>query len=260
MYSAKKRFKNTFYQNLERQPSNADRRTNNADRSIFPSLFLQLPSLFTMSSSSTSSISTKSTNTNIVDDNDNHEPPQEIDVGSVRSVRSSSARFVWPKIKLTDIVVNGKTIPGYRFLQDNNEIDRIFVNVVSEVEPYAGKHGEKKGLWEEVEKECKKKNASLFRDFDSRNGVDRLKAYKSFVSKYRKADKENTGCDNQQPPTKLLKKIENLVDKMKGLENEKDAKKNDNNKKKRIRKSRRVCAWLRLDATPLQKERKSLLL
>jgi hypothetical protein len=199
-----------------------------------------------MSSSSTSSISTKSTISNLADENHatNDEPPQEIE--EAESVRSSSAaRFVWPKIKLGQIVVNGKTIDGYQFLQDDNQVDRIFVDVVSEVEPYAGKHGEKKGLWDEVEKECKKKKPFLFRDFDGRNGNDRLKAYKSFVAKFRKADKENTGCDNQQPPTKLLKKIENLVDKMKGIEEEKETtKKNNNNKKKdkEVAKSVRMAA------------------
>jgi hypothetical protein len=210
-----------------------------------------------MSSSSTSSISTKSTISNLADENHatNDEPPQEIEAESVRS--SSAARFVWPKIKLGQIVVNGKTIDGYRFLQDDNQVDRIFVDVVSEVEPYAGKHGEKKGLWDEVEKECKKKKPFLFRDFDGPNGNDRLKAYKSFVAKFRKADKENTGCDNQQPPTKLLKKIENLVDKMKGIEEEKETTKKITTTRKRTKKLQRVCAWLRSDAKLLPKERRS---
>jgi hypothetical protein len=56
MYSANKRFKNTFYQNAKRQPSNANRRPNIEDDSFFPSFSNNLPSLSTMSSYSTSAI------------------------------------------------------------------------------------------------------------------------------------------------------------------------------------------------------------
>jgi hypothetical protein len=191
---------------------------------------------------STSSISSKSTLSINADEKHPNGPPEEIEVSSVHS---SSARFVWPKIKCTNIQVNGETIPGYRFIQDDNKVDRIFVDVVLEVEPFAAKHGEKEGLWTDVEQECKDRGAGLFHGFKGRNGRDRLKAYQKFVSKFRTADKKNTGCDNQQPPTKLLKKIESLVDKLKGFTDEREvAKKNNNTKKKdkEVAKSVRMAA------------------
>jgi hypothetical protein len=83
---------------------------------------------------SASSVSSKSLLSNNADDKEPNEPPKEIEVNSAHS---SSAHFVWPKIKCTNIIINGETIPGYRFIQDDNQVDRIFVDVVHEVEPFA---------------------------------------------------------------------------------------------------------------------------
>jgi hypothetical protein len=116
------------------------------------------------------------------------------------------------------------------------------MDVVLEVEPFVAKHGEKEGLWKEVEKECKKWGVLLSRGFKGHNGKDRLNAYKKFVSKLRTAAKKDTGCDNQQAPMKLLKRIESLVDKMKGFTDEKEvAKKNNNTKKKDKEVAKSVC-------------------
>jgi hypothetical protein len=99
-----------------RRPSNANRCMIVEDRTTFPPFF-HLPSLPTTMSLSTSSISSKSTLSNNADDK--HPNEKEI---KVNSVHSSSARFVWPKIKRTDIVIQGESIPGYRFIQDDNQV------------------------------------------------------------------------------------------------------------------------------------------
>lgn len=133
-----------------------------------------------------SSISSKSTSTQFAKRNQSEEQelPEEVEV-----IEDSkpSARFTWPKVTKTKINVNGEIIPGYRFLQDTNKVDRIFVDVMHEIEPFLGKHGEKQDLWLQVENECKKQNPSLFREeFSYRNARDRLKAYESFVKRYAK--------------------------------------------------------------------------
>jgi hypothetical protein len=48
-----------------------------------------------------------------------------------------------------------------------------------EIEPFLGKHGEIANLWEQVASECKKRNPTLFREFNSRNAKFRLEAYKN---------------------------------------------------------------------------------
>jgi hypothetical protein len=114
-----------------------------------------------------------------------------------------------------------------------------------EVEPFLGKHGEKTELWQEVENECKKRDPTLFAEFEYRNGQDRLKAYSKFVISLRAAAKRDSGNDNQQPPTDLLSLIESLHDKFKAFEDEKKKKKNKNDIKK---KDKEVANSVRLAA------------
>jgi hypothetical protein len=188
--------------------------------------------------------SPSSDSTQYAETNQQLEDPPEEDIELIDDAKPA-ARFLWPKMNKTKIIVNGETIPGYRFLQDTNKVDRIFVNVMHEIEPFLGKHGEKQDLWDQVAAECKKRSQTLFRDFDSRNAKFRLEAYQKFVSSFRTNDKKDTGCDNQQPPTDLLLLIENLVDKKNSFDSGRKEKKNQNDNKK---KDKEVAASVRMAA------------
>jgi hypothetical protein len=152
---------------------------------------------FTMSS--TASISTKSTSTKIADSQDIIDAPAPEVVKVVNG--DALSHFNWPKIKRTTIYVNGELKPGYRFIQDDNKVDWTYVDVMHEFEPFAAKHGEKEGLWKNVEEECKKRNSSsLFHDFTPRNGKDRLKQYQSFISKFCNADRKDSDATINNHP------------------------------------------------------------
>jgi hypothetical protein len=169
-------------------------------------------------------------------------PPEEsINGGDAKP----ASRFLWPKMNKSLIVVDGKKFSGYRFLQDSNKVDRIFVDVMHEIEPFLGKHGEISNLWEQVAAECKKRNPTLFREFDSRNAKFRLEAYKKFVTTMRAQDKRDSGNDDKQPPTDLLNLIENLVDKKNSFDDGRKEKKIQNDNRK---KDKEVAASVRMAA------------
>jgi hypothetical protein len=122
------------------------------------------------------SISSQSSSTKFASSNETEPPPQDVVVEDSKL----PSRFVWPKIKKTTIKHNGEMIPGYRFIQNTNRVDRIFVDVVHEIEPFLGIHREKTDLWKEVQIECKNREPTLFAGFEFCNGQDRLKAQKGF--------------------------------------------------------------------------------
>jgi hypothetical protein len=189
-------------------------------------------------SSASSSNSTQYAETNEQLEN----PPKE----SIDGDAKPASRFIWPKMNKSIIVVDGKKFSGYRFLQDTNKVDRIFVDVMHKIEPFLGKHGEITNLWEQVAAECKKRNPTLFREFDIRNARFRLEAYKNFVKNMRAQDKRDSGNDDKQPPTDLLNLIENLVDKKNSFDDGRKEKKFKTTTERKTRRSRPVLEWLLL--------------